>query len=35
MNFIPSTKTRYEDRIAITRAILDDAGALPGAARPS
>jgi beta-lactamase class D len=35
MNFIPSTKTRYEDRIAITRAILDDAGALPSAARPS
>jgi beta-lactamase class D len=35
MNFIPTTKTRYEDRIAITRAILDDAGVLPSAARPS
>ncbi len=35
MNFVPNTKTRYEDRIAITRAILDDAGVLPSGARPS
>ncbi len=35
MNFMPTTKTRYEDRIAITRAILDEAGALPSVSRPS
>jgi beta-lactamase class D len=35
MNFTPTTKTRNEDRIAITRAILDEAGVLPSGSRPS
>ena len=35
MNLEPTVKTRYEDRIAITRAILDEAGVLPSGARPS
>ena len=35
MNFVPNTKTKYEDRIAITRAILDEAGVLPSGSRPS
>jgi beta-lactamase class D len=35
MNFTPTKKTRYEDRFAITRAILDETGALPGGSPPS
>ena len=35
MNLTPTAKTRYEDRIAITRAILDEVGVLPSGARPS
>jgi beta-lactamase class D len=30
MNFTPAKSTRFEDRFAIARAILDDAGVLPG-----
>jgi beta-lactamase class D len=35
MNFTPTKKTRYEDRFAVTRAILDEIGALPGGSPPS
>jgi beta-lactamase class D len=35
MNFMPNTKTKYEDRFTIARAILDEAGALPSGSRPS
>jgi beta-lactamase class D len=35
MNFTPTKKTRYEDRFAITRAILDEVGVLPGGSPPS
>jgi len=35
MNYLPGTKSRYEDRFAIGRAILNEAGALPSGSRPS
>jgi beta-lactamase class D len=35
MNFTPTKKTRYEDRFAIARAILDETGALPIGSPPS
>ena len=35
MNFTPAKDTRYEDRFALTRAILDEAGALPSGSPPS
>jgi beta-lactamase class D len=35
MNFTPTKKTRYEDRFAITRAILDEVGVLAGGSPPS
>jgi beta-lactamase class D len=35
MNFTPAAGTRYEDRFAIARAILADAGALPSESPPS
>jgi beta-lactamase class D len=35
MNFAPTAKSRFEDRIAITRAILAEEGALPGGVPPS
>jgi beta-lactamase class D len=35
MNFTPTAKTRYDDRFAIARAILVEAGALPGESPPS
>ena len=35
MNYMPNTKSRYEDRFDIGRAILHDAGALPSGSLPS
>jgi beta-lactamase class D len=35
MNFTPAPRTRYEDRFAIARAILAEAGALPSESPPS
>jgi beta-lactamase class D len=35
MNFAPAPATRFDDRFEIGRAILEDAGALGGAAKPS
>jgi beta-lactamase class D len=35
MNFTPARSTRYEDRFAVARAILDEAGALPSGSPPS
>jgi beta-lactamase class D len=35
MNFTPSRNTRYEERFAVARAILAEAGALPSGSPPS
>ncbi|HUQ29152.1 MAG TPA: class D beta-lactamase [Usitatibacter sp.] len=35
MNFAPTSTTRFDDRVEIGRAILEEAGALPTGSRPS